>query len=101
MEALCRHLGLQKPIVLGWSHGGMIAQQFAFTYPDSLSKLILLDTAANFGEFVNNIEAAVQAFRDRPWFPESFAALQKEWAGEYRTDEDMASAVVRRDQVLF
>ncbi len=99
VEALRRHLGLQKPIVLGWSHGGMIAQQFAFTYPDSLSKLILLDTSAYFGEFINNIDSAVQAFKDRPWFSQSFAALQKEWAGEYRTDEDMTA--LWSDEIRF
>src|SRR5512138_1377389 len=30
VEALLEHLGLDKPIVMGWSHGGMVAQQFAF-----------------------------------------------------------------------
>jgi len=90
VEALRLHLGLDKPIVMGWSHGGMVAQQFAATYPGSLSKLILFDTAAYFGEFLGNIEAAVQQFTDQPWFEESFAALKKEWAGDYRTDEDMA-----------
>ncbi len=91
VEALRIHLGLERPIVMGWSHGGMIAQQFAFTYPDSLSKLILVDTSAYFGEFLNDIEAAVTEFKDQPWFDESFAALKKEWAGEYQTDEDMAA----------
>src|SRR5215216_6788291 len=61
VEALRQHLGLDKPIVMGWSHGGMVAQQFACTYQDSLSKLILVDTAAYFGEFLSDIEAAVQA----------------------------------------
>ena len=79
------HLELDKPAVMGWSHGGMVAQQFAFTYPDSLSKLILFDTAAYFGDFLGDIEAAVQAFKDQPWFEESFAALKKEWAGDYET----------------
>lgn len=91
VEALRDQLGLDRPIVMGWSHGGMVAQQFAFTYPNSLSKLILFDTAAYFGEFLNDIEAAVQAFKDQPWFAESFAALKKEWAGEYQTDDDMAA----------
>jgi len=90
VEALRLHLGLDRPIVMGWSHGGMVAQQFAFTYPDSLSKLILFDTSAYFGEFLEDVEAAVKAFKDQPWYEESFAALQKEWAGEYQTDEDMA-----------
>jgi proline iminopeptidase len=90
LEALRQHLGLDKPIVMGWSHGGMVVQQFAFTYPDSLSKLILFDTSAYFGEFLGDIEAAVQAFKNEPWFEKSLAALKAEWAGEYKTDEDMA-----------
>ncbi len=75
---------------MGWSHGGMVAQQFAFAYPDSLSRLILFDTAAYLGEFLGDVEAAVQEFKDQLWYEESFAALKKEWAGEYETDEDMA-----------
>ena len=90
LEALRVHLGLEKPIVMGWSHGGMVVQQFASTYPDSLSKLILFDTSAYFGEFLGDIEAAVQEFKNEPWFEKSFAALKAEWAGEYQTDEDMA-----------
>jgi proline iminopeptidase len=90
MEALRIHLGLERPIVMGWSHGGMVAQQFAFTYPDSLSKIILFDTSAYFGEFLNDIETAVQEFKDEPWFDRSFAALKAEWDGKYETDEDMA-----------
>jgi proline iminopeptidase len=90
MEALRIHLGLEDPIVMGWSHGGMVAMQFAFTYPDSLSKLILFDTSAYFGEFLNDIEGAVQEFKNEPWFEKSFAALEAEWAGDYKTDEDMA-----------
>ena len=55
-----------------------------------LSKLILFDTSAYFGEFLSDIESAVQEFKDEPWFEKSFAALKAEWAGEYQTDEDMA-----------
>ena len=90
VEALRLYLNLERPIVLGWSHGGMVAQYFAFTYPDSLSKLILLDTSACCSEFLGDIEAAVREYKDKPWFPVSYAALQKEWAGDYGTDEDMA-----------
>src|SRR5512138_653973 len=64
VEALRVHLGLEKPILMGWSHGGMVAQQFAFTYPRCLSKLILFDTSAHFGEFLGDIEGAVQEFKD-------------------------------------
>ncbi len=90
VEALRLHLGLDKPILMGWSHGGMVAMQFASTYPDALSKLILVDTSAYFGEFLSDIEGAVQEFKNEPWFEKSFAALKAEWAGEYKVDEDMA-----------
>lgn len=90
VDALRLHLGVDKPIVMGWSHGGMVAMQFAFTYPDSLSKLILFDTSACVGEFLSDIEGAVQEFKDEPWFEKSYAALKAEWAGEYKTDEDMS-----------
>jgi len=90
VEALRIHLGLDKPIVMGWSHGGMVVQQFAFTYPDSLSKLILFDTSAYIGEFLSDLEAAVQEFKEEPWFEKSFAALKAEWDGNYQTDEEMA-----------
>ncbi len=99
VQALRLYLGLERPIVMGWSHGGMVAQQFAFTYPDALSKLILVDTAAYFGEFLGDIQAAVKEFQDQSWFDESFAALQKEWAGDYRTDAEMSELWSR--EVLF
>jgi len=90
LEALRQYLGVDKPIIMGWSHGGMVVQYFAFTYPASLSKLILFDTSAHFGEFLGDIEAAVQEFKDESWFEKSLAALKAEWAGEYKTGEDMA-----------
>ncbi len=101
IEALRVHLGLRQAIVMGWSHGGMIAQQLAFTYPDSLSQLILFDTTACFGEFLSDVAAAVQGFKDQPWFEDSFAALQAEWAGEYQTDEDMRALWAREMKFYF
>lgn len=90
LQALRIHLGVNKPVVMGWSHGGMVAMQFASTYPDSLSKLILFDTSACVGEFLSDIEGAVQAFKNEPWYEKSFAALKAEWDGQYQTDEDMS-----------
>lgn len=101
VEALRAHLGLHQPIVMGWSHGGMVAQQVAFIYPGSLSKLILFDTAAYFGDFLNDVAAAVKAFKDQPWFEDSFAALQDEWAGNYQSDEDMTALWAREMKFYF
>lgn len=101
IEELRQHLGLDLPIVMGWSHGGMIAQQFASTYPDSLSKLILVDTSAYFGEFLSDVEAAVRAFKDQPWYEDSLDALKREWAGDYQTDEDMGRLWAREMKFYF
>jgi pimeloyl-ACP methyl ester carboxylesterase len=90
LEALRLHLKLDQPAVMGWSHGGMVAQKFAARYPQSLSRLVLVDTAALLGSFVDDIEAAVKRFSAEPWFEASYLALKKEWAGDFRSDEDMA-----------
>lgn len=90
LEALHKHLALDQPALMGWSHGGMVVQQYAIEHPGKISKLILYDTAAYFGEFLQDIEAAVNAFKDEPWYEESFEALQREWQGDYETAQDMA-----------
>ena len=101
VEALRKHLGLEKPMLMGWSHGGMVAMEYAVNYPDALSKLILFDTSAYFGEFLNDVEASVQAFKNEPWFEDSLDALKKEWAGEYETDEDMGRLWQREKRFYF
>jgi proline iminopeptidase len=101
LEALRQHLGLEQPAIMGWSHGGMVAQQFAIQYPASLSRLILFDTAAYFGEFLTDVEAAVTAFQNEPWYADSLAALKREWAGDYASDEDMARLWAREIKFYF
>lgn len=57
VKAFCDALGIDKPIVLGQSFGGYVAQEYATRYPDHPSKLILEVTAAR-----PNLEASVAAF---------------------------------------
>ena len=45
VKAFCEILGIEKPIVLGYSFGGFVAQSYAVRYPDHPSKLILYSTA--------------------------------------------------------
>lgn len=42
-EQLFRELGLNKPVLMGQSYGGMMAADLAAIFPDSVSKLVLLD----------------------------------------------------------
>lgn len=55
---LCDALEIERPIVLGWSFGGMVAMNLAGRYPNRLSKLVLQSTAARM-----NLDAVVEAFR--------------------------------------
>jgi proline iminopeptidase len=43
---LCNALGIEKPIVLGNSFGGMVAMHYAARHPDHPAKLVLSSTAA-------------------------------------------------------
>jgi len=45
VRAFCDALGIERPVVLGWSFGGMIAQSYAARYPEGLAGLVLLSTA--------------------------------------------------------
>ena len=48
--AFCRAMGLTQFDVLGFSLGGMIAQQLGAEYPDLLGRIILLGTGPRGGE---------------------------------------------------
>lgn len=101
VDALRRHLGLGRINLLGWSHGGMVAQVYAARYAQCVDRLVLFSTSAYFGEFLLDMEAAVQSFRDQPWFEDSYAALQDEWAGRYSSGEDMAGLLTRELKFYF
>jgi proline iminopeptidase len=44
--ALCSHLGIERPILLGHSAGGFVALHAALRHPDAVGALILSNTAA-------------------------------------------------------
>jgi proline iminopeptidase len=46
---LCDALGIQKPIVLGQSFGGFVAQRYIARHPDHPSKVILSSTSPHLG----------------------------------------------------
>ncbi|MGI9600978.1 MAG: alpha/beta fold hydrolase [Acidimicrobiales bacterium] len=48
VRAVCDHLGLDSPIVMGQSFGGFVAQAYAARHPDHPAGLILSSTAGRF-----------------------------------------------------
>ena len=91
MEALRRHLGLGPIVSIGTSYGGMVAMAHAARYPDAVSHLVLIVTAAH-GGFIPRAEAIV---RERGT-AEQQAVCETLWAGEFRSRRGDA-ALLRGD----
>ena len=79
LEALRDHLGLEQIQLLGYSHGGVVAQAYAVEYPRRVRRLVLAVTLARFGP---EQEAATKAGRDKrsgaDWYPDAIAASEEE-----------------------
>jgi proline iminopeptidase len=84
MEALRRHLGLGPIVSIGTSYGGMVGMAHAARYPDAVSHLVLIVTAAHSG-FIPRAQAIV---RERGT-PEQQSACETLWAGTFRTEEEL------------
>lgn len=59
VRGLCDALGIEKPIVVGVSFGGFVAQSYATRHPDHPAKLVLVSTAAK-----SDWEAVFAAFEE-------------------------------------
>ncbi len=81
MEALRRHLGLGPIVSVGTSYGGMVAMAHAARYPEQVSHLILVVTAAHAG--FNERARAIVAERGTP---EQIRACDDLWAGRLDTE---------------
>jgi pimeloyl-ACP methyl ester carboxylesterase len=90
VEELRQHLGLERMLLLGHSHGGVVAQAYAAQHPGRVSRLVLSSTLARFGP---ENEAAMRAGMDKrsnqPWYPDALAALETEQAAEFHTDREV------------
>ncbi len=84
MEALRRHLGLGPIVSIGTSYGGMVAMAHAARYPDAVSHLVLIVTAAH-GGFIPRAQAIL---RERGT-EEQRQVCEKVWAGAFHSAEEM------------
>jgi pimeloyl-ACP methyl ester carboxylesterase len=101
IEAVRRHLGIERLDLLAHSHGGFVAMPWAARHPESVGKLVLASTAPRFTDSIR------QARRDRiathhgqPYFDDAMDALRAHQEGRYETDEELAD-LYRRESVLF
>jgi proline iminopeptidase len=71
---LCQALGIERPVVLGQSFGGMVAQRYIARHPDHPAKVILSSTSPHLG-----IERKVAGFARRGG-PAAGAAARTFWS---------------------
>ena len=84
MEALRRYLGLGRIAILGASYGGMVALSYAVRYPQHVSHLIAVVTAASY----RFLDRAKQILAERGT-PQQRAVAEKLWAGNFAGDDEL------------
>ncbi|HUY96507.1 MAG TPA: alpha/beta hydrolase [Verrucomicrobiae bacterium] len=102
VEALRGHLGLERVILLGHSHGGCVAMAYAAAHPERLAALVLASTVARFDEEAIAAQAhAIAAHAADPWYEDAKAALAEEAQGDHHTDADLGAIIGRMLPLYF
>lgn len=102
VEALRAHLGEERLMLLGHSHGGIVAQAYAAKYPERVRKLVLASTLARFApEQQAAMHEGMEKRSNEPWYADAVAALEAEQKGEFSSDEQMADMVFRELPLYF
>ncbi len=84
MEALRRHLGCGPIVSVGTSYGGMVAMAHAARYPDAVSHLVLIVTAAHAG-----FNARARQIIAEHGTAEMQAVCDQLWGGELKTEDQL------------
>ena len=102
LEEVRHHLGLERIQLLGHSHGGVVAQAYAAKHPARVSRLVLASTLARFGaEHEKAMQAGMDKRSGQPWFGDAKAALEREQAGEFKSDAELSELVMQELPLYF
>ena len=81
LAALLRHLGIAKAAIIGLSLGGWIAQEFAISYPEMVSSLVLVDSSIGGASFGPRFAATLHALHT--WGREGrLAEAKAQWVAD-------------------
>lgn len=102
LEDLRLHLGLESLDLLGQSHGGVVAMDYAARFPRRVKNLLLVTTLARFaGAPKEAMDAAMATRAGEPWYADAIAAVEQEQAGKFRTDAEMGALWEREIYLYF
>ncbi len=85
VEALRRHVGLDRLDLAAHSAGATLALMYAARYPERISRLVLITPSPRaVGLEVTDADRRQVADlrRDEPWFADAFAAFERIWSGD-------------------
>lgn len=90
VDAVRQHLGLDRIGLLGFSHGGMVAMRYGIDHSDTLTHLVLLDTAPALDAVaMERVSAAMDRRQVEPWYATVRPLLDADEVSA--TDEDAAA----------
>jgi len=102
LEELREHLGLERMLLLGHSHGGVAAIAYAAKHPERVERLVLASTLARFGpEQSEAMEAGIAARAGEPWYDDAVDALRTELAGTFLSGPELMDLSVRMFPFYF
>ena len=102
LDELRAHLRLERMLLLGHSHGGVVAQAYAATHPERVERLVLASTLARFAEEQHAAMAAGMASKEgEPWYADARAALEDEQEGRFGSDAELAALAYREFPFYF
>jgi proline iminopeptidase len=102
LEELRRHLGIERLLLPGHSHGGVVAQAYAAKFPGRVRALVLASTLPRFAsEQESAMLAGMEKRSGQPWYQDASAALEEEQAGHFETDEQLSGLVFRELPLYF
>lgn len=95
IEAVRGHLGADRLDLLGHSHGGFVAVEYAATHPERVRRLVLAATAARFApEYAAAVDAVWEEHSDPTVSPAREARAQRLSAHELPPDEFVRLAMI-------
>jgi pimeloyl-ACP methyl ester carboxylesterase len=96
LEELRAHLGLERMLLFGHSHGGVAGIAYAARYPARVERLILASTLPRHGkEQEAAMQAAVELRAGEPWYADAREALEAELAGNFYTGAELMELCLR------
>lgn len=102
VELLRQHLRLDRMLLLGHSHGSVVAQAYAAQHPDRVQRLVLASALARFGpEQEAAMHAGMEKRSGQPWYPDAVAALEEEQEGKFTSDQELANLFFREFPLYF